>query len=44
MMYSLGPLAAVASLIAWVLFGGILGATARAEPPPETVPVAVRSR
>jgi hypothetical protein len=44
MMYSLGPLAAVASLIAWVLFGGILGATARAEPPPETVPVAVPSR
>jgi hypothetical protein len=27
MMYSLGPLAAVAALIAWVLFGAIVGAT-----------------
>ena len=27
MMYSLGPLAAVAALIAWTLFGAILGAT-----------------
>ena len=27
MMYSLGPLASVAALIAWVLFGAILGAT-----------------
>jgi hypothetical protein len=44
MMYSLGAGAAVAALIAWVLFGGILGATARAEPRPETVPVAVPSR
>lgn len=30
MMYSLGPFAAVAALIAWVLFGAILGATERA--------------
>ena len=28
MMYSLGPLASVSALIAWVLFGAILGATA----------------
>jgi hypothetical protein len=28
MMYTLGPLAAVSALIAWVLFGAILGATA----------------
>ena len=28
MMYSLGPLASVAALIAWILFGAILGATA----------------
>jgi hypothetical protein len=28
MMYTLGPLASVAALIAWVLFGAILGATA----------------
>jgi hypothetical protein len=27
MMYSLGPLAPVAALIAWVLFGAVLGAT-----------------
>lgn len=27
MMYTLGPLAAVAALIAWLLFGAILGAT-----------------
>jgi hypothetical protein len=27
MMYSLGPLASVASLIAWALFGAVLGAT-----------------
>lgn len=30
MMYTLGPLAAVAALIAWVLFGAILGATGSA--------------
>jgi hypothetical protein len=30
MMYSLGPLAALAALIAWLLFGAILGATAYA--------------
>jgi hypothetical protein len=30
MMYTLGPLAAAAALIAWVLFGAILGATGRA--------------
>jgi len=28
MMYTLGPLASVAALIAWVCFGAILGATA----------------
>ena len=28
MMYTLGPLASVAALIGWVLFGAILGATA----------------
>jgi hypothetical protein len=28
MMYTLGPLASVSTLIAWVLFGAILGATA----------------
>ena len=28
MMYTLGPLASLAALIAWVLFGAILGATA----------------
>ncbi len=28
MMYTLGPLAAVSALIAWALFGAILGATA----------------
>jgi hypothetical protein len=28
MMYSLGPLASVSALIAWALFGAILGATA----------------
>ena len=31
MMHSLGPLAALAALIAWVLFGAILGATGRAQ-------------
>lgn len=30
MMYNLGPLAALAALIAWLLFGAILGATGRA--------------
>jgi hypothetical protein len=30
MMYSLGPLAALAALIAWLLFGAILGAAAHA--------------
>jgi hypothetical protein len=42
MMYSLGPLASVAALIAWVLFGAILGATAssqqRRDIKPEVVP------
>jgi hypothetical protein len=31
MMNSLGPLAALAALIAWVLFGAILGATGRVQ-------------
>jgi hypothetical protein len=30
MMYTLGPLAALAALIAWLLFGAILGASAHA--------------
>lgn len=39
MMHSLGPLASEAALIAWVLFGAILGATGSAQPRPETTPV-----
>lgn len=31
MMYTLGPLASLAAFIAWLLFGAILGASARAE-------------
>jgi hypothetical protein len=38
MMYTLGPLASVAALIAWVLFGAILGATGRARPGRDTAP------
>jgi hypothetical protein len=38
MMYTLGPLAPVAALIAWVLFGAILGATASAPKRPATAP------
>jgi hypothetical protein len=34
MMYSLGPLASVAALIAWVLFGAVLGATSSAQNQP----------
>jgi hypothetical protein len=44
MMYSLGILAPVGALIAWVLFGAILGATWRAESRPETEPVGVPAR
>ncbi|HXO58438.1 MAG TPA: hypothetical protein VN834_01440 [Candidatus Acidoferrum sp.] len=36
MMYSLGPLASAAALIAWVLFGAILGATGTAQSRPNT--------
>ncbi len=41
MMYSLGPLAAVAALIAWVLFGAIIGATGSAHEQRDTAPVRV---
>jgi hypothetical protein len=40
MMYSLGPLAAVAALIAWVLFGAILGATGSGRAQRDTSPTA----
>jgi hypothetical protein len=39
MMYTLGPLAAAAALIAWVLFGAILGATWSVPGTPESAPV-----
>jgi hypothetical protein len=39
MMYTLGPLASVAALIAWVLFGAILGATASAQERTEAAPI-----
>jgi hypothetical protein len=38
MMYTLGPLAAAAALIAWVLFGAILGATWSVPGMPESAP------
>src|ERR1019366_6002205 len=38
MMYRLGPLASVAVLIAWVLFGATLGATGSASERRDTVP------
>ena len=38
MMYRLGPLASVAALIAWVLFGATLGATGSASERRDTVP------
>jgi hypothetical protein len=41
MMYTLGPLAAVAALIAWVLFGAILGATWSSQHAPKPAPAAV---
>jgi hypothetical protein len=37
MMYTLGPLASVAALIAWTLFGAILGATGRSRSAPALV-------
>jgi hypothetical protein len=40
MMYTLGPLASVAALIAWVLFGAILGATGSAQKQSQDVSVA----
>ena len=40
MMYSLGPLASVAALIAWVLFGAILGAVGSVQMPRDAVPTA----
>jgi hypothetical protein len=44
MMYTLGPLASVAALIAWVLFGAILGASASAQPRRDTAPGDVPAR
>ena len=44
MMYSLGPLAPVAALIAWVLFGAILGATASPQHPRDIKPEGVPAR
>ncbi|HYM96918.1 MAG TPA: hypothetical protein VET26_06440 [Candidatus Sulfotelmatobacter sp.] len=41
MMYTLGPLASVAALIAWVLFGAILGATGRAQDRRDPSPLGV---
>jgi hypothetical protein len=41
MMYTLGPLAAVAALIAWVLFGAIIGATGSAQELHDAAPVRV---
>ena len=38
MMYSLGPLASVAALIAWLLFGAALGATGRTPERRDTFP------
>jgi hypothetical protein len=44
MMYSLGPLAPVAALIAWVLFGAILGAAGSAQQPRDIKPGEVPAR
>jgi uncharacterized membrane protein YagU involved in acid resistance len=44
MMYSLGFLAPVGALVAWVLFGAIIGATWRAEPQLETARAGVPAR
>jgi hypothetical protein len=44
MMYSLGPLAPLAALIAWVLFGAILGATASAKRQRDIKPEGVPAR
>jgi uncharacterized membrane protein YagU involved in acid resistance len=44
MMHSLGPLASMAALIAWVLFGAILGATESAHQQRNTFPVGVPAR
>jgi hypothetical protein len=41
MMYNLGPLAALAALIAWVLFGAILGATGKAQQRRDAAPAEV---
>jgi hypothetical protein len=41
MMYGLGPLAAVAAFIAWVLFGAILGATRSAHQRRDDAPVGI---
>ena len=39
MMYTLGPSAAVAALIAWLLFGAILGATSSERDRSNSTPV-----
>jgi hypothetical protein len=44
MMHSLGPLASVAALIAWLLFGAILGATESVGLRRSAVPAAVPAR
>lgn len=44
MMYSLGPLASVAALIAWVLFGAILGATGSAQQRRDIAPIGAAAR
>jgi hypothetical protein len=44
MMHSLGPLASLAALIAWVLFGAILGATESGHQQRNTLPAGVPAR
>jgi hypothetical protein len=44
MMYTLGPLASVAALIAWVLFGAILGATASTQQRRDSAPAGTPGR
>jgi hypothetical protein len=44
MMFSLGPLASLAALIAWMLFGAILGATESTEQRRDTSSVRVPTR
>jgi hypothetical protein len=44
MMYTLGPLASVATLIAWLLFGAILGATWSSRPGRDPAPAGAPAR